>query len=189
MGRRPIPHSPKRVSRQPWIVALSPNHSGPRAQAADGVVVHSTRGGAAYGVEFDATLRWFSNPASQVSAHVVIGRDGRRAQCVPDEWIAWHAKAWNATHLGVELEQPTADDDYTDAQYYLLAEWILGMRQRYGFGLDREHSLVGHEEIDPANKSDPGSLFSWQKLQGLLLSLQQKGLSHYVLLALALDMV
>ena len=54
--------------------------------------------------EFWGTLEWFANPKSEVSAHVVIARDGRLASCVEAGEIAWHARSpANETMLGAEL--------------------------------------------------------------------------------------
>ena len=155
---------------QPWIESPSSNHGGSRSWT-DGVIVHSTRGDGG-DREFEATLNWFNNPDSQASAHVVIARDGRKARCVDSSLIAWHAGEHNAYYLGVELEQATREEEYTDHQYYILSTWILSQAQVFGFPISRTN-IVGHEETAQGKrmvKSDPGYKFDWDKLMGLLLS-------------------
>lgn len=145
----------------PYTHVLSPNHGGAR-QATHGIVIHSTRGGAPLGNEYNATLGWFASHESQVSAHVVIGFDGRRNKCVDHSLTAWHAKAYNATHLGVELEQPHKGDPISDLQYLALAEWIREMNMYYP-----ALELVEHKDIDP-QKSDIGAPFDMDRLKAML---------------------
>ncbi len=145
-----------------WEHRPSPNHSGPRA-ATLGVVIHSTRGGASSQErEYEATCNWFSRPASEVSAHRVIGFDGNGAICIEDDLVAWHATNHNFRWLGVELTQPTINDAYSEAQYATLRALLKEWRNKYGFPLDRDH-LVAHSEIN-SQKSDPGPLFDWEKV-------------------------
>ncbi|MBI2888176.1 MAG: N-acetylmuramoyl-L-alanine amidase [Chloroflexi bacterium] len=145
-----------------WESRNSPNHSGPRRRTL-GVVIHSTRGGApSQETEYMATLNWFASSGSQVSAHRVIGHDGDGAIVVDDALIAWHATDHNAEWLGVELTEPTINDPYSDEQYAALRGLLQEWSATYGFPLDREH-LVAHSEIN-SQKTDPGPLFSWEKL-------------------------
>lgn len=107
----------------------------------------------------------------KVSAHFLIRRDGELVQFVPCERRAWHAgeSAWkgrercNDFSVGVELEG--ADHiPYTDAQYLRLTDLTLALRDRYG-SLD----IVGHSDVAPARKTDPGPAFDWRRfLCGLL---------------------
>lgn len=145
-----------------WESRPSPNHGGRRIST-KGVVIHSTRGGAAsQAQEYEATCNWFARPVSQVSAHRVIGFDGDGAICVDDDDIAWHASRHNQEWLGVELTEPTINDAYSEAQYETLRELLAEWSTQYSFPLDRTH-LVAHSEINSA-KSDPGPLFDWNKL-------------------------
>lgn len=146
----------------------SPNYGGDRARTL-GVVVHSTRGGQPTGVEELATCQWFLQPRSQTSAHGLVGRSGHWWQFVPSPWIAWHARELNETHLGLEFEQGTESDTYTDAQYvigaYIVREWA----ERYQFPIDRA-TIVGHDGTEPGRrdgKTDPGPRFDWGRFIGL----------------------
>lgn len=122
-----------------------------------GIIIHSTRGGADYGREFNATLAWFADPGSKVSAHVVLGFDGRRAHVVPHNLMAWHAGDMNAQWLGVELEQPHQGDPISDVQYAMLREWIAEMQAVYGTLQLVEHK--GSPQGQAVGKSDVGPPF------------------------------
>lgn len=145
---------------QPPEHRSSPNHGGPRT-ATMGIILHGTRGGASSGVEYEGTLNWFMNPASQVSAHAVFAHDGRWCIMVDDENMAWHAGEHNATWLGVELEQPNVGSIITTAQYINLAAWCREMSEKYGFPLDTDH-LVEHRDMPQGRrlgKTDLGQPF------------------------------
>lgn len=105
----------------------------------------------------------------RVSSHLLISRRGRVAQFVPFHRRAWHAgassyggrAACNAFSIGIELEG-TDHTPYTNAQYRRLLEIIPALRQRYSaLSLSR---IVGHAEIAPGRKTDPGPAFDWQRL-------------------------
>jgi len=109
----------------------------------------------------------------QVSAHVLIRRDGTVKQFVPFDQRAWHAgescyqdeQACNDFSIGIELEG-TDDSVFEDIQYEKLAELILALEKTYP-RISREQ-LAGHSDIAPGRKTDPGSGFDWGKLKQLL---------------------
>jgi AmpD protein len=99
----------------------------------------------------------------KVSAHFLIRRDGALIQLVPCSKRAWHAGAsnWrgrercNDFSVGVALEG--ADDQaYPDPQYACLAGLLRSLRGRYPI-ID----IVGHADIAPDRKTDPGAAFDW----------------------------
>ena len=101
----------------------------------------------------------------RVSSHFFIRRDGELMQFVPCELRAWHAgvSQWNGRErcndfsIGVELEG--ADDiAYADAQYDTLADLGGALFRHYGI-LD----TVGHSDIAPGRKTDPGAAFDWKR--------------------------
>ena len=109
----------------------------------------------------------------QVSSHLLIERTGRIVQFVPFSKRAWHAgiseyqgrDGCNDFSLGIELEG-TDDEPYTDIQYKQLAEVTRVIQQRYpAITLDR---IVGHCDIAPVRKTDPGPAFDWQKYRSLV---------------------
>ncbi len=109
----------------------------------------------------------------RVSAHALVRRDGRIVQYVPFHHRAWHAGAssWcgrsacNDFSIGIELEG-TDTDSYEDAQYESLAALLHGLLDAYPtLAPDR---LVGHDEIAPGRKTDPGVSFDWPRLRRLV---------------------
>ena len=102
----------------------------------------------------------------RVSAHLLIDRRGRTTQFVPFDERAWHAGAscWrgregcNDFAIGIELE---GEDHrpYTRAQYARLAKVLVALLEKYP-SLSRA-AIVGHQEIAPGRKSDPGPVFDW----------------------------
>lgn len=107
---------------------------------------------------------------SRVSAHFLIRRDGELLQFVPCSRRAWHAGAssWkgrarcNDFSIGIELEG-TGELPFGDAQYGRLAELTRALRQRY-----RIADIVGHSDIAPGRKDDPGPSFDWTRYRALL---------------------
>lgn len=109
----------------------------------------------------------------RVSAHLLIERDGRVTQYVPFSRRAWHAgescfqdrTRCNDFSVGIELEG--ADDvPFEEMQYQRLAEVIRVLRAEWP-GITWER-IVGHSDIAPQRKTDPGPAFDWQKLKGLV---------------------
>lgn len=106
----------------------------------------------------------------RVSAHFFIRRDGELIQFVPCGERAWHAgvSSWrgrercNDYSLGIELEG-TDDQPFTDIQYAVLAKLVKCLQSAYSI-----EGLVGHADIAPGRKTDPGPCFDWPRLRGLL---------------------
>jgi AmpD protein len=104
-----------------------------------------------------------------VSAHVCIFRDGSATQYVPFDRRAWHAgesffdgrSRCNDFSIGIELEG-CDEQAFTDAQYRTLA-LIANAVQRAYPAITRER-IVGHADIAPARKTDPGPYFDWPRL-------------------------
>ena len=154
----------------------SPNYDErPDDAAVSLLVVHSISlppgqfGGEAIAQLFTNTLDFAAHPYYEtlrdlkVSAHFLVRRDGELIQFVPCAKRAWHAGAssWrgrercNDFSVGVELEG--ADDQaYSDSQYSRLAALLVVLRQRYPIV-----DVVGHADISPGRKTDPGPAFDW----------------------------
>ena len=109
----------------------------------------------------------------KVSAHVLIRRDGEVVQFVPFHKRAWHAGEskykdcanCNDFAIGIELEG-TDETSYEEVQYLVLATLIDSLRVVYP-SLSKE-DVVGHSDIAPGRKSDPGMAFQWKKFQDQL---------------------
>jgi AmpD protein len=105
-----------------------------------------------------------------VSSHVLIARDGALTQYVPFNRRAWHAgrssycgrTACNDFSVGIELEG-TDDLPYAAAQYRALVKLIAALKRSYPSLRDAE--VVGHSDIAPGRKTDPGPAFDWAKLK------------------------
>ncbi len=105
----------------------------------------------------------------QVSSHILIRRTGEVVQFVPFHERAWHAglsnykgrDRCNDFSIGIELEG-TDSDYFEDAQYLQLALLVNTLRTSYPTLAD---NITGHSNISPGRKKDPGTGFSWDKLQ------------------------
>jgi AmpD protein len=105
----------------------------------------------------------------RVSAHFFIRRDGALVQFVSCSQRAWHAgvSSWRARErcndfsIGIELEG--ADDvAYAAVQYTKLARLLLALQRRYPL-----EAAVGHSDVAPGRKTDPGPAFDWDRLARL----------------------
>lgn len=102
----------------------------------------------------------------RVSAHFLIRRDGRLVQFVACTQRAWHAgeSSWrnrsrcNDFSIGVELEG-TDTRPYTAAQYRALGRLARALMRRYPIA-----DIVGHSDVAPGRKTDPGPAFDWARL-------------------------
>jgi len=111
----------------------------------------------------------------RVSAHILIRRDGTITQYVPFGQRAWHAgqsqyrgrSSCNDFSVGIEMEG-TDDTPYTDAQYDQLGVLIDALLKTYP-SLSKDH-IVGHSDIAPGRKTDPGASFEWERLRSILRS-------------------
>ncbi|WP_192021964.1 1,6-anhydro-N-acetylmuramyl-L-alanine amidase AmpD [Shewanella sp. WPAGA9] len=109
----------------------------------------------------------------EVSAHFLIRRDGELVQYVSCDDRAWHAGVssfegrdnCNDFTVGVELEG-TDDAPYTNEQYQVLAELTLELFNVYP--MLNQTRIVGHCDIAPGRKTDPGDSFDWSRYFSLL---------------------
>jgi AmpD protein len=124
---------------------------------------------------FTNTLDWDAHPYFQeirgmeVSAHVLIRRDGSVIQFVPFTQRAWHAgescfrgvEHCNDYSIGLELEGED-ETPYDDRQYTVLQALIRAAREAYPSISARE--IAAHSDIAPGRKTDPGPAFEWLRL-------------------------
>lgn len=109
----------------------------------------------------------------KVSAHLFIDRRGDCTQFVPFEKRAWHAgisnfqgrEGCNDFSIGIELEG-VDDEPFTESQYLSLVNVTQALFQRYPkLNMNR---IVGHSDIAPGRKSDPGTGFDWVRYKAAL---------------------
>ncbi len=109
----------------------------------------------------------------RVSSHLLINREGEVTQYVPFNRRAWHAgiscfkgrECCNDFSIGIELEG-VDDTPYPILQYQCLAEIIRVLRN--GWPTITGDRIVGHCDIAPQRKTDPGPAFDWQCLRSML---------------------
>ncbi len=113
----------------------------------------------------------FSNLCDlKVSSHILITREGKVTQFVPFNYRAWHAgdsrynnrKNFNDFSIGIELEG-TTDTEFTSEQYTSLNEVIVVLKSFYANIVS--DNILGHSDIAPGRKTDPGDLFDWSKVK------------------------
>jgi N-acetylmuramoyl-L-alanine amidase len=149
-----------------FIEAPSPNFD-PRPTPPDMIVLHYT--GMPTG---EAAIERLRDPAAKVSAHYVVEEDGRIFRLVPEERRAWHAGVsfWkgvrdiNTASVGVEIVNPGHEFGYRpfpDAQITSVIALVADIRTRWTVENDR---IVGHSDVAPDRKDDPGELFPWKRL-------------------------
>lgn len=146
----------------------SPNHAPRPADAAiDVLVLHYTE------LPLKESLDILCDGAREhrVSAHYVLAEDGTLYRLGPEDCVAWHAgrshwrgrEALNATSIGVEIVNLHGDrHDYPRAQIAALIELCRGILARHPAIVPR--NVVGHSDIAPKRKMDPGLRFPWATL-------------------------
>lgn len=149
----------------------SPNHGDRRGQRPELIVLHYT--GMADTAEARARL---CDPVAEVSAHWLIHEDGRLDALVPEDRRAWHAGAgsWqgcgdvNSRSIGIEIANP-GDRPFPAPQMDALADLLRGIMARWRIGPE---GVIGHSDMAPGRKTDPGPRFDWRRLacEGLALA-------------------
>ncbi|WOH79800.1 N-acetylmuramoyl-L-alanine amidase [Bradyrhizobium sp. BEA-2-5] len=131
--------------------------------------------------DVEGALARLCTAGTEVSAHYVVLEDGRIVQCVPEAKRAWHAGAssWageddiNSCSIGIEIINRGHDWGYPEFPLRQIAAVIALCR---GIMLRRNvpaHRVLGHSDVAPARKKDPGEKFPWH-------SLANSGVGHWV---------
>jgi N-acetylmuramoyl-L-alanine amidase len=151
----------------------SPNFDA-RALPVSMVVLHYTGM-----VDAASAIDRLADPEAKVSAHYVVAEDGQVIRMVAEEQRAWHAgRSWwrgvtdiNSASIGIEIVNPGHEFGYRpfpEAQVDAVIELLGGIVQRHGI---TRGNVVGHSDVAPARKEDPGELFPWYRLARLRLAL------------------
>ncbi|MGZ3765597.1 MAG: N-acetylmuramoyl-L-alanine amidase [Mucilaginibacter sp.] len=114
------------------------------------------------------TLHTFTIVKTQVSAHYVIGKDGKVYHMLNDYLRAWHAgiSKWgsisdmNSCSIGIEIDN-NGSEPFTDAQVKSLLALLGQLKKAYGIPAS---NFIGHQDIAPLRKPDPGPFFPWKIL-------------------------
>lgn len=178
------------IAETGWVTGArrleSPNHDArPSDLAIDLIVIHAISlppgefGGGYIEALFLNKLQANAHPSFaavaplRVSAHFLIARDGRLTQFVSTQARAWHCgvshyrgrRACNDFSIGIELEG-CDDQRFTPAQYASLNPLLIELMRHYPM-LDAA-TIVGHSDIAPERKTDPGPHFDWDRMRTLL---------------------
>ena len=116
----------------------------------------------------ERALGTLTSPLSRVSSHYLIGRDGRIYYLVDELVRAWHAgeSYWggnrdlNSASIGIELDNDGVEP-YAEAQIESLLALLADLQQRYAIPVE---NFLGHSDVAPQRKADPGRHFPWQRL-------------------------
>jgi len=143
----------------------SPNHGArPEGRAVDMLVLHYT------GMESaEAALARLCDPEAGVSAHYLIEEDGHIWQLAPEHRRAWHAGLafWagetdiNSASIGIELVNPGHEFGYRPFPALQMAALTALSRDILARHPIPQHRVLGHSDVAPQRKSDPGELFDW----------------------------
>jgi N-acetylmuramoyl-L-alanine amidase len=144
----------------------SPNWN-ERAEPISMVVLHYTEMQSAA-----AALQRMCDPAAEVSAHYLITEEGQVVSLVPEEKRAWHAGVsyWrghtdvNGKSIGIELDHPghaLGYREFSQPQFEALVPLLARIVRTYDIP---RANVVGHSDVAPARKIDPGELFPWDRL-------------------------
>jgi N-acetylmuramoyl-L-alanine amidase len=119
------------------------------------------------------------DPAAKVSAHYLVDEAGAVTRMVDEAKRAWHAGAsrWrgiedvNSASIGIELVNPGHEHGYqpfSEEQIDALVPLVAGIKERYAI---TRGNVVGHSDVAPTRKQDPGELFPWHRLAKMRLAL------------------
>ncbi len=114
------------------------------------------------------TLKTFTLVKPQVSAHYVIGDDGRVVQMLNDYLRAWHGgnASWgkntdiNSASIGIELDN-NGSEPFSELQINSLLSLLAKLKKEYNIPTQ---NIIGHSDIAPTRKQDPSALFPWRVL-------------------------
>jgi N-acetylmuramoyl-L-alanine amidase len=162
-------------------VRASPNHGARRGGCAPDMILMHYTGMADAALALDRLCDPSPSDGHAVSAHYLVFEDGTILQCVAEARRAWHAgvASWqgdsdvNSRSIGIEIANPGHDlgyQDFPNAQVTAVIALCADILRRRPIPPDR---ILGHADVAPARKRDPGEKFPWQRLFGA-------GIGHWV---------
>ncbi len=127
------------------------------------VIIHYTE------MNFDDAVSRLCDPSAKVSAHYVIKKTGEIYQLVGDFYRAWHCgvsewkgeKSINNNSIGIELDN-LGNEEFSDELMNSLLELLKLLRNKYDIFPE---NIIGHSDIAPSRKIDPGIFFNWKILR------------------------
>ena len=120
----------------------------------------------------NAAIKRLTNKSSKVSCHYFIKSNGETIRIVPDLYIAWHAgisswkkdKSLNSNSIGIEISNPGHDYKYknfSQKQITSIINLSKNLKRKYKI---KKENILGHSDIAPLRKKDPGEKFPWKLL-------------------------
>ncbi|KZK80450.1 N-acetylmuramoyl-L-alanine amidase AmiD precursor [Pseudovibrio sp. Ad13] len=155
----------------------SPNHNERRAPTVDMLILHYTAMESA-----EKAVSWLCDPRSEVSCHYLVDELGMVTQMVPESRRAWHAgvSSWkgeddlNSRSIGIEIsnlgDQEEGTQGYPDVQIEAVIALARDICERNSISPER---VLGHSDVAPSRKQDPGRHFPWARLA-------EAGVGHYI---------
>ena len=159
-----------------FVSNYSPNFSLPKRSKKDikFIILHYT------GMKRENyAIKRLLDPKAKVSAHYFVKKNGKILNLVPDLYEAWHAgksswksyKSLNANSIGIEIHNPGHENNYrnfTSYQIRSLKYLLKFLIKKYNLNYK---NVIGHSDVAPYRKKDPGEKFPWKLLarKGLVL--------------------
>ena len=120
----------------------------------------------------NAAIKRLTNKNSKVSCHYFIKNNGEIIKIVPDLYISWHAgisswkkdKSLNSNSIGIEISNPGHDYKYknfSQKQITSIIDLSKNLKKKYKI---KKENILGHSDIAPLRKKDPGEKFPWKLL-------------------------
>ena len=120
----------------------------------------------------NAAIKRLTSKSSKVSCHYLIKKNGVIIKIVPDLYIAWHAgisswkkdKSLNSNSIGIEISNPGHDYKYknfSQKQITSIIDLSKNLKKKYKI---KKENILGHSDIAPLRKKDPGEKFPWKLL-------------------------
>ena len=120
----------------------------------------------------NAAIKRLTSKSSKVSCHYLIKKNGAIIKIVPDLYIAWHAgisswkkdKSLNSNSIGIEISNPGHDYKYknfSQKQITSIINLSKNLKRKYKI---KKENILGHSDIAPLRKKDPGEKFPWKLL-------------------------
>ena len=133
----------------------------------------------------NAAIKRLTSKSSKVSCHYLIKKNGAIIKIVPDLYIAWHAgisswkkdKSLNSNSIGIEISNPGHDYKYknfSQNQITSIIDLSKNLKKKYKI---KKENILGHSDVAPLRKKDPGEKFPWKLLSKKKICLWH-GLSH-----------
>lgn len=175
-----IPVTPRSSNLSIVQTYQSPNFSSREGSQIDTLIMHYTA------INFETSMKVLTDGTSKnpVSSHYLVGQNGGIFQLVPDEHKAWHAgvSSWkgvtgiNKNSIGIEIVN-MGNEPFPHEQMEAVRNLSIFLIRKYNIPAAR---VLGHSDVAPTRKQDPGPLFDWEWLAENGVGINPKSLDHPV---------